>query len=241
MANPVRTLKTAGALAFAGAAQWVLLVIVAETQYPGYNTRQNFLSDLGATCHRGLAAAPCVVISPSSVIWNTTLSVMGLLSLISAVLLYRATRAKALSIFMGIFGLGALIAGLVPETLLPIHELGSLAAFIGGSLAAIVAYRALSAPLKYFSLVLGLFALAGLIPLTFQGPFYRWNEIFGLGPGGIERMVVYPIVIWELAFGVYLMTRADDTASADGFRAASATLEPARSQSSESILRRNPR
>src|SRR2546428_10219624 len=33
MANVTRMLKAAGALAFVAAAQWVLLVIVAETQY----------------------------------------------------------------------------------------------------------------------------------------------------------------------------------------------------------------
>jgi hypothetical membrane protein len=50
MANVNRTLKTAGALAFVGAAQWVLLVIVAEANYPKYTTNQDYLSDLGATC-----------------------------------------------------------------------------------------------------------------------------------------------------------------------------------------------
>src|SRR6266567_4987665 len=141
MANVNRMLKAAGALAFIAAAQWVLLVIVAETQYPNYNTQQNYLSDLGATCHRGLLLTPCVVVSPSSFIWDTTLSLMGLLSLVSAVLFYGATRKKGFSILFGIWGLGALIAGAVPENLLlSVHELASLAAFLGGGIAAIVAF-----------------------------------------------------------------------------------------------------
>ena len=73
------------------------------------------------------------------------------------------------------------------------HEIASTLAFVGGSLAAIVAYRFLTSLFKYLSVVLGLFSLASLIVLTFEGPFYRWNGIFGLGVGGIERMVVYPI------------------------------------------------
>src|SRR6266581_3339754 len=142
MANVNRTLKTAGILAFVAAAQWVLLVIVAETQYPNYSIQQNYLSDLGATCHRGLVSGtPCVIVSPSSLIWDTTLSLMGLLSLVSAVLFYGATRKKGFSILFGIWGLGALIAGAVPENLLlSVHELASLAAFLGGGIAAIVAF-----------------------------------------------------------------------------------------------------
>src|SRR5712691_9732746 len=164
-----------------------------------------------ATCHRGLLLTPCVIVSPSSYIWDTTLFLMGLLSLVSAILFYGATRKKGFSILFGIFGLGALIAGAVPETLLSVHELASNASFLGGSTAAIVAFWFLKSPLKYLSVALGLFSFASLIPLTFEGPFFRWNGIFGLGLGGIERMVVYPIVIWEIAFGAYLMSGALST------------------------------
>jgi hypothetical membrane protein len=215
MANVNRTLKTAGILAFVAAAQWVLLVIVAETQYPNYSIQQNYLSDLGATCHRGLVSGtPCVIVSPSSLIWDTTLALMGLLSLVSAILVYGATRKKGFSILFGIWGLGALIAGAVPETLLSVHELASLASLLAGSIAAIVAFWFLKSPLKYLSLVLDLFSFASLIPLTSEGPFFRWNGIFGLGLGGIERMVVYPIIIWEIAFGAYLMSGALSTSRA---------------------------
>ncbi len=198
-ANSTRTLKTAGVLALVATAQWVLLVIVAETRYPNYVIQHNYLSDLGATCHRGMVSTACVIVSPSSLIWDSTLSLMGLLSLVSAILFYVAIRKKGFSMLFGLWGLGALIAGAVPETLLSVHEVASLAAFVGGSLAAIVAYRFLPSPLKYLSVALGLFSFASLLALTFEGPFVRWNGIFGLGLGGIERMVVYPIIIWEIA------------------------------------------
>ena len=207
-ANSTRILKTAGVLALVAAAQWVLLVIVAETQYPNYVIQQHFLSDLGATCQRGLVPIACVIVSPSSLIWNSTLALLGLLSLVSAVLLYAALRKKGFSMLFGLWGLGALIAGAVPETLLSVHEIASLVAFVGGSIAAIAAYRFLTSPLKYLSVALGLFSFASLFVLTFDGPFFRWNGIFGLGLGGIERMVVYPIIIWEIALGASLMSGA---------------------------------
>jgi hypothetical membrane protein len=207
-ANSTSILKAAGVLALLAAAQWVLLVIVAETQYPNYLIQHNFLSDLGATCHRGLMPTACVIVSPSSLIWDSTLCLLGLLSLVSAVLFYAATRKKGFSMLFGLWGLGAFIAGAVPETLLSVHEGASLVAFVGGSLAAIVACRFLPSPLKYFSVALGLISFASLLVLTFDGPFFRWNGIFGLGLGGIERMVVYPIIIWEIALGASLMSGA---------------------------------
>jgi hypothetical protein len=44
MANVTRMLKAAGTLAILAAAQWVLLVIVAETQYPNYSPQLNCCS-----------------------------------------------------------------------------------------------------------------------------------------------------------------------------------------------------
>ena len=45
--NSTRILKTAGVLALLAAAQWVLLVIVVETQYPNYVIQQISSATLG--------------------------------------------------------------------------------------------------------------------------------------------------------------------------------------------------
>jgi hypothetical membrane protein len=203
-----RSLSIAGAAAMLAAAQWILFVIVAETRYPGYSVQANFLSDLGATCHRGVDASSCIVVAVPSLIWNTTLSLFGILTLVSAVFFFRATRRIAFSISLAVFGAGALIAGVVPETLLSVHETASLISFIGGSVAALLGFRILKAPLNVFSLALGVVALVATFVVTFQGPFIRWNDAFGLGLGGIERMVVYPLMIWEIAFGAAVSVTA---------------------------------
>ena len=44
-----------------------------------------------------------------------------------------------------------------------------------------------------------------IFAVAFQGPVMRWNGIFGLGLGGIERMAVYPLIVWEIAFAATLM------------------------------------
>jgi hypothetical membrane protein len=146
--------------------------------------------------HRGLTVTPCGIVSPSSLHCDSALIRLGLLSLGCTVLFFRATQRTGFSILFGIFGLGSLTAGAVPQTLLSVHVLGSVAAFIGGSIAAMLALRFLSSPLKYCSLAVGLLSFACLISLRFDGPFYRENGIFGLGFGGSERMMVSPIIIW---------------------------------------------
>ena len=50
----------------------------------------------------------------------------------------------------------------------------------------------------YFSAVLGLVSLFMLV--GYVGEIY-----LGLGAGGMERMIVYPVLVWALGFGGYLM------------------------------------
>ncbi len=199
-----RNLKVAGVFLFVGAAQWILLVILAESFYPNYSVSQNFLSDLGANCRPEVVS--CIINYPSSIIFDATLALMGLFALASANLFRsEVPRRRGFVIFFGLFGLGTLLAGVFPETFQPVHELGSFLAFVSGGIAAILAFRFVKSPVRYVSLALGILILAWLLPVLFSGPFSR---AFGgvLGSGFTERMAVYPIVIWELVFGTYLMT-----------------------------------
>lgn len=206
-----RSLNLAGVLAFVAAVQWILGVIVAEATYPNYSISQNFLSDLGATCPNGAGTSPCFIVQPSSLIFNTILSLLGLLTLASAYLIHRTVGKRLFPTFFGLWGLGALICGIFPETIILVHELGALVAFMSGGIALLVAYRLgldMSKTFRYASIILGVLALAALIPVIFSiiiPPFIRWNNDFGIGPGGMERVVAYPITLWELAFGTYLM------------------------------------
>src|SRR2546425_271912 len=64
-------------------------------------------------------------------------------------------------------------------------------------LTAIFAARIVRPPFRYLSLVLGVLSLVAL------GLFIA-NADLGLGPGGMERMIVWPILVWGTAFGGYL-------------------------------------
>jgi hypothetical protein len=38
----------------------------------------------------------------------------------------------------------------------------------------------------------------------------------GLGPGGMERMILYPFALWAVGFGGYLLNPCEKVISADG-------------------------
>src|SRR5947208_15803094 len=145
-----RYLRIGGILAIIAAAQWIIGVFIAQAYYPSYSVTQNDLSDLGATCHNATMPTPgsCLIFHPSSIIWNAVLSLLGILTMSSAYLLYRGLGNRLFSTLVGLFGLGALIAGVVAENVhLTTHGLGALVSFVAGAIAAVAVYRAkLEAP-----------------------------------------------------------------------------------------------
>ncbi len=65
-------------------------------------------------------------------------------------------------------------------------------------------------PTSYLFLI-----LAGIVIFFFS--FVMYNMVsgsstginFGIGVGGMERMVAFPTIFWALATGIYLVGRAD--------------------------------
>ena len=96
--------------------------------------------------------------------------------------------------------------GIFPENSPEMHELVTGIAFIFGGLVPIAAYRLLRRPLNYLSVVMGLLSLSALVLLFAEYSFGFGQQYFlGLGPGGMERMIVYPVLLWEIGFGGHLI------------------------------------
>ena len=133
-----------GIVAIIAAAQWIIGVFIAQGFYPSYTITQKDLSDLGATCYNATMPTPgsCEIFQPSSIIWNTVLSLVGILTIASAYMIYRGLGNRLFSSLVGLFGLGALIAGVIPENVdLTTHGLGALVSFVAGAIAAVTVYR----------------------------------------------------------------------------------------------------
>jgi hypothetical membrane protein len=184
----------AGVLLFIGAVQFVLGMLIAEFLYPGYSASMNYISDLGATCR-----TTCIIYQPSASIFNTSISLLGVLALVSSYFIWREFHNRSISLLLGLSGIGMVGVGLFPETAGIVHLITSFIAFFFGGLSAIATYKLVKAPFAYLSVLMGMISLIALALFI--------SEIFlGLGPGGMERMIAYPLLLWVIGFGGNLMS-----------------------------------
>lgn len=194
-------LPVAGALLFAAGVVAFMGIITAEALYPeGYSTSQNEISDLGAT-----RPPDSVIAQPSATIFNSVMIAAGVLVIAAALCLHGGSKRKAPAILLGLFGLGVLGVGVFPGDHGNVHALFALLTFIAGGLAAILSVMVAKGPFRYFSVLLG---AVGLLALLLYAAFGDANPMAGLGDGGIERWVAYPVLLWMTGFGGHLMGRS---------------------------------
>jgi hypothetical membrane protein len=153
--------------------------------YPGYSASKNYISDLG--------------IGPSAIIFNFSVFLLGVLVVASSYFIQRAYNSKTYFFLGTLTGIGAMGVGLFPETFLIPHAIASLITFLFGGISAIVSCKIQKTPLSYFYILLGIMALIAST-LTVTG-----NHL-GLGIGGMERMIAYPILLWGVSFSSFLIS-----------------------------------
>lgn len=177
----------AGTLLFVAGAQFLLFLMIAETQYLGYSANENYISDLG------------VWEEWSAVFFNSSVIAFGLLGLIGGYILREEKGLRYVSRSLMVSGVGAIILGIFPETVWGLHKMGAFMAFIFAALAAVLCFKAFSGPFRYIATFLGVFSFTAMI-LSVS------NIFLGLGPGGMERLVLYPIMLWMAGFGAVLFS-----------------------------------
>ncbi|MDO9044966.1 MAG: DUF998 domain-containing protein [Methanobacteriaceae archaeon] len=188
-------LTRAGLLFFLAGSIILMGIITAETFYPEkytYTTSDSMISDLGAT-----EPPNSIITHPSATIFNFSMRIVGILILLGTYFLFRALNDKIVTILIGLLGLGALGVGIFPGNVNPQHPLFALTTFISGGLSAIYSYRLINSPFKYLSVLFGITGLFFLFTASIFIPI--------MGGGGVERWVAYPIVLWLIGFGGYLM------------------------------------
>ena len=180
-----------GLLLFVLAAGFMTVVMVATSMAPNYDVQGGAISDLG-------------VIGETAALFNGALWAVGALNIVSGYLLYRTHgRAWILAVFL-LAGLGAIGAGLVPLNRSDLHGIFALVAFVFFNLEALAAATLVSGPMRWVSVVAGLVGLAFVI-LMVIGDGGNPGVFGPIGHGGAERMIVYPSMLWLMAFGGYLM------------------------------------
>jgi len=180
--------KIAGLLYFCAATQFVLALVIAEALYPGYSISNNYISDLG--------------IGPSSIVFNSSIFLLGVLSLIGTYCLYQVSRNKIFTILLMISSAATMGVGVFTEHFLIIHYVVSVLAFLFGGISAIYSYKMVKRPFSILGVLLGIFSLTAMI-------LFLGDMTLGLGVGGMERLIVYPILLWFVGFGVFLITNSE--------------------------------
>lgn len=181
---PLEAGRTAGFLLVVGGIICVLGIIVAEAPYPGYSTSGNCISDLG--------------VGPSSVIFNSSVFLLGVLILAGAFFIHKAFNLRVFPVLVALAGIGAVGVGIFTEKVGVIYTVFSLIVFLFGGLSAIASCKLQKLPLSWFSAILGLIVLSALT-------LFATGNYLGLGKGGMERIIAYPALLWTIAFGGYLM------------------------------------
>jgi hypothetical membrane protein len=189
--------KVAGTLFFIAATQFVLGLIVSEALFSGYSISDNYISDLG--------------VGSSSMIFNSSVFLMGLLLIIGAYFLQRAINFKMLTMLLVLTAIGAMGVGIFTEDFGTMHSVVSLIAFLFGGLSAIFSvlcsyvhkFNLLKMPFSAIAVILGLMSLGALV-------LFIVGLDLGLGVGGMERMIAYPILMWGAGFGGYLIAHPEE-------------------------------
>ena len=176
--------KVAGTLFFIAASQFILGLVIAEALYPQYSTSTNYISDLG--------------VGPSQMIFNSSVFLLGLLLIFGAYFLRRAFNFGVLTPLLVLTAIGAMGVGVFTEHFGTIHVVVSFIAFLFGGLSTVASSRLLKSPFSIVTIALGLMSLGAMA-------LFGIKVNLGLGFGGMERMIVYPLLVWGTGFGAHLI------------------------------------
>tara|TARA_B100001250_G_C19743940_1_gene764344 strand:- start:111 stop:800 length:690 start_codon:yes stop_codon:yes gene_type:complete len=199
--------------------QWFVIqfLVACSWRPPGYSLKNNMISDLGDN-----------LISPLSHLMNTSFIITGILSIAGALLLrpllYPNKRGLLITILLFGGGIGIILVGLNPENIrLPLHLLGAhvAALTVGAIFLASFEFksnkhiRALSKPSFYGALILlgvGIYYSYVQSQYTSTMPTVAEQvritsskaDFLGLGVGGMEKFLCYPLIVWQLAVAKFI-------------------------------------
>jgi len=196
--------KVAGMLFFIAATQFLLGITISEALYPGYSVSDNYISDLG--------------IGPSAVIFNSSAFLLGLLLLVGTYFLRHVSEFKTVNTMLFLMAVGAMGVGVFTKHYRTAHGAVATMAFFFAGLSAISSFKVLKKPLSLISIILGAMTLGALA--LFSGGMitsgsltsdvaYDSSFYMGLGPGGMEHLIIYPALMWLAGFSWHLVTQRE--------------------------------
>jgi hypothetical membrane protein len=172
-------------------AQFLLVLMLGAAIAPAYSIHDNAISDLG-------------VIPQTALLFNTSLFFFGLFMIIAAYFYHHEHNKLWITILFIISGVGAIGVALFPENNPGIHAIFAFIAFVFANIIPIGISTILPKPLKILSIATGILGMIFLI-IFMISDINILNLDSLIGYGGWERMIVYPVLLWLVAFGGYCM------------------------------------
>ena len=179
-------------------AAFLTVTMLAASIAPDYDFSGGAISDRG-------------VIDETAMLFNVLLVVTGVLNAVGGYLLFTwHRRAWLLAVYL-VAGAGAIGAGLLPLDTGGLHAVFALLGFLFFNIEALGTAAIVRGPMRWISIAAG---VAGLVFVAVMVVGDGGNpQIFGpIGHGGAERMIVYPVMLWLLAIGGYLIARDEPVA-----------------------------
>lgn len=186
-----------GTLLYVGGIQWFLGLLLAESWYPGYSSRIDYVSDLGT--------------GPTALIYNASVFLLGVCLFLAAYFMMKSMNIRVQPLLLALTGVGAMGVGVFPANMQPLHSVFTLIAILFGALTAISSYQIQNPPISYFSVILGLVSLvAVVIFMPYLGlPFGSTETYLGMTKGSMERWAIWPILAWVIGTGSHMVTNHD--------------------------------
>jgi hypothetical membrane protein len=186
-------LQLAGFVLLGLAVLFLIVITLGASIAPNYNYAGGAISDLG-------------VIPQTALLFNVTLVATGLLNVVGGYLFYRSHRRAWIMAMFVLGGIGAIGAGFFPLSTGTTHSLFALFGFLFFNLEAVAAATVLPRPMNVIGVLAGL-AGAVFVVLMVIGDAGNTAAFGVIGHGGTERMIVYPVMLWLVAFGGYLIAK----------------------------------
>lgn len=178
--------RIAGVLVFIGVFTFSMAILITEALAPNYSVHMDSISSLGIGAH--------------GYIFYYSILLMGALIIISSIILLSDKKKEAWHFTLALVGIGAFGVGIFPYIIrYPLHSYFAFIAFIFGGLTELLFVSHKGTPLRVFSFLVGILVLVSIF-------LYATGRTYELGPGGMERMIVYPTLLWGLALSGHLMS-----------------------------------
>jgi hypothetical membrane protein len=204
-----RSVRHGAIVLIVGTVQFIVAMAVTQLGWTvPYSLRTNYISDLGAVnCSDFPTTSAHYVCSPWHVVFNVSIIVMGVLVILAVILVrtaFPARRSRLIGLgLLALAGIGSIGVGLSPEDVnLTVHTASAALAFIGGGLALIVLGFAMFRDTRWdgfraYTVLSGLVDLVALV-------LFESGTYLGLGVGGMERLIVAPVLLWSVVVGIHL-------------------------------------